>query len=350
MPTSSRKSLLCLYHYDPLDRLVDSAPLTAASAQRFYCTDRLATEVQGGTRTSLFHHGDQLMAQRQSRNGKVGTTMLATDQQRSVLNALDAGQLNSLAYTSYGHRSAQNGLVSLLGFNGERSDPITGHYPLGNGYRAFNPVLMRFNSPDSWSPFGKGGLNAYVYCLGDPVNRIELNGQSSILLQLWKGLKNSIGVRTPSKFDAAKMAKKQAKKASKLSSVKSPVSEPPPLTSDMTYNQLKPKDLAADDLDLAIFESVNSPATTLNNPVRRSKLYTTPSSRESTPPLAPGQYENYLNNAMGSANHAPLGELITHNDWLNKTPGPSSQIKKLEHTTRKIRKNVSQRLNQSPNN
>jgi len=40
---------------------------------------------------------------------------------------------------------------------------------LGNGYRAYNPILKRFNSPDSLSPFGKGGLNAYSYCVGDPV-------------------------------------------------------------------------------------------------------------------------------------------------------------------------------------
>ncbi|WP_434706426.1 RHS repeat-associated core domain-containing protein [Pseudomonas sp. Z1-12] len=48
---------------------------------------------------------------------------------------------------------------------------MTGHYLLGNGYRAFNPGLMRFNSPDSLSPFGEGGLNAYAYSVGDPVNR-----------------------------------------------------------------------------------------------------------------------------------------------------------------------------------
>jgi RHS repeat-associated protein len=66
----------------------------------------------------------------------------------------------------------------LLGFNGERPDAVTGHYLLGNGYRAFNPVLMRFNSPDSWSPFGKGGLNTYTYCLGDPVNFSDPNGHS----------------------------------------------------------------------------------------------------------------------------------------------------------------------------
>ncbi|WP_010202033.1 RHS repeat-associated core domain-containing protein, partial [Pseudomonas amygdali] len=43
-------------------------------------------------------------------------------------------------------------------------------------YRAFNPVLMRFNSPDTLSPFGRGGLNAYAYCQGDPVNRSDPDG------------------------------------------------------------------------------------------------------------------------------------------------------------------------------
>jgi RHS repeat-associated protein len=133
------------------------------------------------------------------------TILLATDQQRSVLNALDATQPHLLAYTPYGHRPLANGLLSLLGFNGELPDPVTGHYHLGNGYRQFNTVLMRFNSPDSWSPFGKGGLNAYAYCLGDPMNRVELGGHSSsLLIRIWKGFKNRIGVRTPSKHQVAK--------------------------------------------------------------------------------------------------------------------------------------------------
>lgn len=37
-------------------------------------------------------------------------------------------------------------------------------------YQAYSPVLMRFHSPDNMSPFDKGGLNAYAYCAGDPVN------------------------------------------------------------------------------------------------------------------------------------------------------------------------------------
>ncbi len=111
------------------------------------------------------------------------TILLATDHQRSVINALDENRPQPIAYTPYGHRPAENGLLSLLGFNGERPDPLTGHYHLGNGYRQFNPVLMRFNSPDSWSPFGEGGLNAYGYCDGDPVNRADPTGHAWGLLK-----------------------------------------------------------------------------------------------------------------------------------------------------------------------
>jgi RHS repeat-associated protein len=121
------------------------------------------------------------------------TRLLATDQQRSVLYVLDVSRPHPIAYSPYGHHPAESGLLSLLGFNGERPDPVTGCYLLGNGYRAFNPVLMRFNSPDSWSPFGEGGLNAYGYCVGDPVNRIDPTGHIG---NPFKGLLNLLG-RTP---------------------------------------------------------------------------------------------------------------------------------------------------------
>ena len=130
------------------------------------------------------------------------TILLATDQQRSVLSALDGHQPRSIAYTPYGHRPRENGLLSLLGFNGELPDPLTGCYHLGNGYRQFNPVLMRFNSPDSWSPFGEGGLNAYGYCGGDPGNRVDPTGHKWGLL---KAISRNLGLRESAK---AKLAKK----------------------------------------------------------------------------------------------------------------------------------------------
>lgn len=109
------------------------------------------------------------------------TILLATDQQQSVLNALTANQPHPIAYSPYGHRAPENGLLSLLGFNGELPDSLTGHYHLGKGYRQFNPVLMRFNSPDSWSPFGEGGLNAYAYGGGDPRNSEDPTGHVAVL-------------------------------------------------------------------------------------------------------------------------------------------------------------------------
>ncbi|SED93125.1 RHS repeat-associated core domain-containing protein [Pseudomonas kilonensis] len=176
MPASPRETVLCRYRYDPLDRLVDCAPSAEAGIQRFYCKSRLATEIQGAVQRSVFQHDDQLLAQHRREDAKVKTALLATDQQRSVLNVLDANRVHPLAYSPYGHRPAESGLLSLLGFNGERPDPVTGHYLLGNGYRAFNPVLMRFNSPDSLSPFGEGGVNAYGYCGGDSINRSDPTG------------------------------------------------------------------------------------------------------------------------------------------------------------------------------
>ncbi|WP_180204257.1 RHS repeat-associated core domain-containing protein [Pseudomonas sp. SbOxS1] len=173
---TNRETPLCRYHYDALDRLAVCTPAEQASTGRFYQENRLATEIQDWVQHSIFQSDNQLLAQRQRQGGTVATTLLITDQQRSVLNALEATPPRSRAYTPYGHRPVGNGLLSLLGFNGERPDPVTGHYHLGNGYRQFNPVLMRFNSPDSWSPFGKGGINAYAYCAGDPINRADPTG------------------------------------------------------------------------------------------------------------------------------------------------------------------------------
>ncbi|KQB51959.1 hypothetical protein AQS70_16210 [Pseudomonas endophytica] len=159
------------YRYDPLGRLI-----SVAGSQRFYNKARLATEIQGAVQHSVFQQGDQLLAERRLEAATGHSTLLATDLQRSVLQRVSTTGQQSLAYNVYGHRPSESGLSSLLGFNGERADSMTGHYLLGNGYRAFNPVLMRFNSPDSWSPFGRGGINSYGYAGGDSVNRVDPSG------------------------------------------------------------------------------------------------------------------------------------------------------------------------------
>lgn len=174
---NQHETLLCHYRYDALDRLTSSELPNEPKHQRFYCKSRLATEIQGANRYSVFQHDDQLLAQQLSEGGSSDTTLLAADQQRSVLHTLNTNQpRRPIAYTPYGHRPAGNGLLCLLGFNGERPDMVTGWYLLGNGYRAFSPVLMRFISPDSFSPFNKGGYNLYTYCGGNPITRRDPNG------------------------------------------------------------------------------------------------------------------------------------------------------------------------------
>ncbi|EJN25761.1 RHS repeat-associated core domain protein-containing protein [Pseudomonas sp. GM78] len=180
--------LIC-YSYDPLDKLTSHSLSDTPERHRFYCKNRLATEIQGAIGHSIVQHGDFLLAQQQREDNALDTTLLATDVQRSVLHTLKKdGERRASAYSPYGHQTALSGPLSLLGFNGERPDPVTGHYLLGNGYRAFNPVLMRFNSPDYLSPFGKGGLNCYAYCLGDPINFGDFNGHSrfNFLADLYK--------------------------------------------------------------------------------------------------------------------------------------------------------------------
>ncbi|QPC87674.1 hypothetical protein GA830_13665 [Mesorhizobium sp. NBSH29] len=63
-----------------------------------------------------------------------------------------------------------------IGFAGQIHEDETGVQMLGNGYRAYSPALMRFTAPDNLSPFKQGGINAYGYCMGDPVNNHDPSG------------------------------------------------------------------------------------------------------------------------------------------------------------------------------
>jgi len=78
-----------------------------------------------------------------------------------------------ISYAPYGHRHDLAG-AAQCGFNGEYFSSLVSKYFLGNGYRTFSPELMRFCSPDSFSPFIV--LNAYGYCGGDPVNHVDPTG------------------------------------------------------------------------------------------------------------------------------------------------------------------------------
>lgn len=80
------------------------------------------------------------------------------------------------AYSPFGYLAGSSPL-NILAYAGQVFDQYLSGYLLGQGYRCYAPSLMRFTSPDSISPFGEGGINAYSYCTGDPVNKVDPSGQ-----------------------------------------------------------------------------------------------------------------------------------------------------------------------------
>ena len=167
---------LCSYQYDGLDRLARCAPALDSEVQRFYNKIRLACEIEGAVGRSIMQHAGGVLAVQQRGGALVQAALLGVDRQGTVLMAQAEAGRTDIAYSAYGYSSGFSGLMALPSFNGEYRDSVTGHYMLGSGYRAFNPVLMCFNRPDSLSPFGKGGFNAYAYCQGDPVNFTDPTG------------------------------------------------------------------------------------------------------------------------------------------------------------------------------
>jgi RHS repeat-associated protein len=107
------------------------------------------------------------------------TRLLASDLARSVLR----GASHGFAYSAYGYDPVRESPCLRLGFNGVMRDPQAAVYLLGNGHRAYNPVLMRFCSPDKLSPFVDGGVNSYGYCAGDPINHADPRGAFKQALQ-----------------------------------------------------------------------------------------------------------------------------------------------------------------------
>ncbi|PZW81528.1 RHS repeat-associated protein [Pseudomonas sp. 2848] len=103
---------------------------------------------------------------------KSSTALLASNLARSVVRSSS----HEFAYSAYGYDPPRDATSSQLGFNGVIRDPWSGCYPLGNGYRTYSPVLMRFCSPDRLSPFADGGINSYGYCSADPINHADPRG------------------------------------------------------------------------------------------------------------------------------------------------------------------------------
>jgi RHS repeat-associated protein len=162
------------YRYDPLNTVVGQD-----DEQRYYQDGELATRIQGEQRNTVMRANGNALAERQE-GADPKYLMLASDQKNSVLCEMSQAGRKGIAYTAYGEAMVRGS----LGYNGEARESQTGRYLLGNGYRAYNPVLMRFHSPDSLSPFEEGGLNSYMYCEGNPVDFVDPSGNRSFFAWL----------------------------------------------------------------------------------------------------------------------------------------------------------------------
>ncbi|MFT0867662.1 RHS repeat-associated core domain-containing protein [Pseudomonas sp. CAM1A] len=104
-------------------------------------------------------------------------SLLQTDLQHSALAVRPRGAPRFIAYTVYGASPAAPA-GPLTGFDGIVRESFLKGYLLGNGYRVYSPLLMRFYSADQMSPFERGGINTYAYCHGDPVNFRDDSGRA----------------------------------------------------------------------------------------------------------------------------------------------------------------------------
>lgn len=92
--------------------------------------------------------------------------------------SLPAPHRAAISYSPYGgHHETTNRHPSLR-YDGEFFDSSLQAYHLGQGYRLYKPSLMRFMSPDTLSPFQRGGINAYAAFGNDPIGRMDPDGHA----------------------------------------------------------------------------------------------------------------------------------------------------------------------------
>ncbi|PYI27472.1 RHS repeat protein [Aspergillus indologenus CBS 114.80] len=169
------------YLYDATGRLICQKVPGEHDYLFFYREDQLIAVKAGDRRVSYLSDGEGYWGQIVQEGSTTQTQVWSPDSHQSVVTWIDSTQpdvIQSQQYTPYGVGSSA--AAPSVGFNGQWRDPVTGWYHLGHGYRVYNPVLMRFHTPDPWSPFTSGEINPYAYCLGDPINRLDPSGHFTL--------------------------------------------------------------------------------------------------------------------------------------------------------------------------
>jgi RHS repeat-associated protein len=171
------------YAYDAHNRIykqtVDGQP---GATYFYYKANALANVIQRqpgqpDSKVRIFRSRAGCVSQYLEENGAGSVWLTAADKSGSVLAASNGSNSDTFSYSPYGE-DKPTAPKTVLGYTGQYRDPVVPGYQLGGGYRAYMPALMRFNASDSVSPFGKGGINTYAYCAGDPINRRDTDGHS----------------------------------------------------------------------------------------------------------------------------------------------------------------------------
>ncbi|MCU6173816.1 RHS repeat domain-containing protein [Citrobacter cronae] len=171
--------ILATYHYDAMDRMVRQLAKDGGNTQLYYREGSVVSQYNADNvvSTDFVKVANTILARKDSTDSQLyladfkGTPLSLVDSQSKTIA--------DTSFTAFGESSGNTLPAWSPAFNGQVRDPVSGYYHLGSGYRAYNPELMRFNTPDSWSPFGEGGINPYAYCRNDPINFIDPTGHIS---------------------------------------------------------------------------------------------------------------------------------------------------------------------------
>jgi len=144
------------------------------SIRRIFYQRQRVTTVKIDQRYRSIFQGSQVPLAESQPGSEAPYTLLATDSKGSVSGVKSTPSDDMHRYSVYGITCTMPSPKSLLGFNGEHIDQKN-MYILGS-YRSYSTTLMRFHSPDKFSPFAQSGLNSYAYCAGDPVNYSDPTG------------------------------------------------------------------------------------------------------------------------------------------------------------------------------
>lgn len=143
------------------------------AAQRYFYQRKALATLIGSTSTRLMHTRPQVA--QLTYGHPASTQLLQVDRHHSILGSGSDSPGERRSYTAQGYQRDTTGSV-LTGFNGQYLDLPTRGYVLGQGRRLYAPQRGSMCSPDPLSPFGEGGINAYAYCKGDPVNYEDPTG------------------------------------------------------------------------------------------------------------------------------------------------------------------------------